>query len=568
MILINCLLTRWYIFATWQSILEMTSARCPVLFTLNEGGVEMNSTYPEIVEKAFLGLQKSNNGKKGNNGKKSNSGHTLLKDNEYFQILAENARDLAFITRVSPSYKFDYVSPSSTYITGYTPEEFYADPHLAKKCIHPDDFPLITDPSVYNTPKKNNPIDIRWIHKDGRIFWMEHVITQIRDKRSKAESFLIIARDVTERKKAEAALLESQQFNASLLENAPHATVVINPDTSVKYVNPAWEKLNGWTLAEVVGTKVPYPWWPEQFRDTFAAGFNEAMKQGSGKAEIIAQKKNGELYWIDMNWSSVTDNGELQYLLINSIDITERKQAEEKQLAIIKTALDGFWICDMKGKFLEVNDSYCMMTGYTREEVLKMSIKDIESTENPEQTAQHIKKIVEQGSDRFETQHKRKDGKIIDIEISVNYFNSGEGQMFIFVRDITERKKQEQALANEATRRRILIEQSRDGIVILDETGAVYEANHRFAEMLGYSPEETLKLHVWDWEYLYSNERVLEMIRTVDEAGDHFETRHRRKDRGGYDVEISTNGAIFAGQQLLFCVGRDRRERKRITEAA
>jgi PAS domain S-box-containing protein len=132
--------------------------------------------------------------------------------------------------------------------------------------------------------------------------------------------------------------------------------------------------------------------------------------------------------------------------------------------------------------------------------------------------------------------------------------------------DITERKLMEEALADEATRRRILVEQSRDGIVILDQNGAVYEANRRFAEMLGYSPEEVLKLNVWDWEFLYPPEQVKEMIRTVDEAGDHFITQHKRKDGTTYDVEISTNGAVFAGQKLIFCVCRDITERKEAEE--
>jgi len=133
-------------------------------------------------------------------------------------------------------------------------------------------------------------------------------------------------------------------------------------------------------------------------------------------------------------------------------------------------------------------------------------------------------------------------------------------------RDITERKKAEEALADEATRRRILIDQSRDGIVILDQNGKVYEANQRFAEMLGYTPAEAHELHVWDWDTQWTREQLLEMIQSVGESGDHFETYHRRKDGSTINVEISTNGAVCAGQKLIFCVCRDVTERKRIEE--
>ena len=118
------------------------------------------------------------------------------------------------------------------------------------------------------------------------------------------------------------------------------------------------------------------------------------------------------------------------------------------------------------------------------------------------------------------------------------------------------------AAALEAVRRRILIDQSRDGIVVLDQNGRVHDANRKFVEMLGYSAEEALDLHVWDWDTQWTRPELLEMIRLVDAAGAHFETRHRRKDGTLLDVEISTNGAVFGDDKLVFCVCRDISQRK------
>ncbi len=129
--------------------------------------------------------------------------------------------------------------------------------------------------------------------------------------------------------------------------------------------------------------------------------------------------------------------------------------------------------------------------------------------------------------------------------------------------DITNRKRWEETLAAEATRRRILIEGSQDGIVVVDEHGQVYEANRRFAEMLGYAPEEVLRLHVWEWDCHWTREQVLEAI-VRDQAGARFETRHRRKDGSEFDVEVSSNGAELGGQILVFCVCHDLTERKRL----
>jgi DNA repair protein RadC len=122
------------------------------------------------------------------------------------------------------------------------------------------------------------------------------------------------------------------------------------------------------------------------------------------------------------------------------IGCSEREWAEEKERAIISTAMDGFWITDMNGKFLEVNDSYCQMIGYTREELLKMSTSSVEALESPEDTANHIKKVILHGSDRFQTQHRCKDGKIIDIEINSSYYNVGKGQLFVFIHDLAALK--------------------------------------------------------------------------------------------------------------------------------
>ncbi|GEM_PF-6283547 len=76
---------------------------------------------------------------------------------------------------------------------------------------------------------------------------------------------------------------------------------------------------------------------------------------------------------------------------------------------------------------------------------------------------------------------------------------------------------------------RLLIEQSRDGIVVLDQNCKVYEANKKFAEMLGYSIEEVYQLYVWDWDNKFTKEEILEMADDIDESGHHFETQHRRK---------------------------------------
>lgn len=117
------------------------------------------------------------------------------------------------------------------------------------------------------------------------------------------------------------------------------------------------------------------------------------------------------------------------------------------------------------------------------------------------------------------------------------------------------------------TWRRILIDQSLDGIVVLDSHGKVWESNRRFADMLGYRPEEISGLHVWDWDAQWSREELLAMVAQVGTEGAHQQTRYRRKDGQLLDVEISSNGAEFGGHKLIFCVCRDVSERNQARDA-
>lgn len=242
--------------------------------------------------------------------------------------------------------------------------------------------------------------------------------------------------------------------------------------------------------------------------------------------------------------------------------------SERRFRSLFEQSLDAIWVLQPDGSGNEVNQAWLDMFGYTRDDLQGMNA--IELYANPEERDDFLRRIAETGIVRDEVRFKRKDGAIIDCERAVVALRDASGTVVRFqgiVRDITERKKAQRALSDELTRRRILLDQSRDGIVVLDAEGRAVETNRMFARMLGRTPQDVLQLHVSDWDVPTPRERLDEMIRTVDESGDHFETRHRRKDGTEYDVEISTNAAEFDGRKLIFCVCRDITERK-MAEAA
>lgn len=183
------------------------------------------------------------------------------------------------------------------------------------------------------------------------------------------------------------------------------------------------------------------------------------------------------------------------YINLYGRDITERKQAEEalreseeKHRTIIQTSIYGFWLVDMQGRLLEVNETYCRMSGYSSQELLTMCISDLEAVEMADYTAAHIQKIKFLGEGRFESRHRRKDGSIFDIEVSVQYQFVENGRFVIFIQDISERKRTEEALLKLEK----AIYTSGEAIFLTDREGVFTFVNPEFCSLYGFSSDELI----------------------------------------------------------------------------
>ncbi|MBN1841483.1 MAG: PAS domain S-box protein, partial [Deltaproteobacteria bacterium] len=133
---------------------------------------------------------------------------------------------------------------------------------------------------------------------------------------------------IIQRKQAEETLRESEQFSSSLLTHSPHPIIVINPDSSIKYLNPSLEKLTGFSSSELIGAKAPYPWWTEETVKKTSRDLEEAMAKGAQRLEELFKKKNGERFWVEITSAPVSSKGDFKYYLANWVEITKRKRAE------------------------------------------------------------------------------------------------------------------------------------------------------------------------------------------------------------------------------------------------
>ncbi len=143
--------------------------------------------------------------------------------------------------------------------------------------------------------------------------------------------FIEITRNITGYKKTEAALRESNEFNISLLDNSPNAIMVLDPDTSIRYVNQYFEKMTGYSPSEIIGCKIPYPWWVD---DPAYGTLEEKKKQfpiGVKPTERRFRKKNGEYAWSEISITPIYKDGTMSYSLETMVDITDRKKTEEEK---------------------------------------------------------------------------------------------------------------------------------------------------------------------------------------------------------------------------------------------
>jgi len=160
--------------------------------------------------------------------------------------------------------------------------------------------------------------------------WLEIAVDPLVDEKGNIMGAVHIISDITERRRWEEVLRQSEEASSALLKNAPHPLLALNADTSIKYLNPALEELSGYSLSEVIGLKAPYPWWTEETWDKTNQDLREAMRNGVTGKEELFQKKSGERFWVNINATPVIIDGEYKYFLANWVDITERKRMEQE----------------------------------------------------------------------------------------------------------------------------------------------------------------------------------------------------------------------------------------------
>ncbi len=278
------------------------------------------------------------------------------------------------------------------------------------------------------------------------------------------------------------------------------------------------------------------------------------------------------------SYSPIVDpRGEIIGLTVFVRDITKRKAAEKKfqQHAkmidqILATSLEGFILADTEGKILDVNASYCEMVGYRREELLEMSIFDMEQSMSADQIRQRIREMVSAGGAKFQTCHRHKNGGMVELEVSITIITRDDTPLVAaFVRDVTEQKKMLEALQASEKSYRELFDNATDAIYIQDREGRFLDVNQGAVKMYGYPREFFIGKTPEPLSAPGKNDlkKVGEMVQKAFEGEpQRFEFWGLRSNGEAFPKEVRLNKGTYMGRDVVIAFAQDITERKRLEE--
>ncbi len=355
----------------------------------------------------------------------------------------------------------------------------------------------------------------------------------------------------------------------TLFQSVTDMVFILDQDGNILAINSAVERILGYKLPDIAGRPVTVVHPPERSKEVRSI-VSEILRGKTDFCPVPLISKNGKKIPVETKVTRGNWNGLPAFFGV-SRDISERLKAQEairkqeiRVRSIIETAMDAFWIVGNDARIIEVNESACRMSGYSREELVRMRVPDLEARESAEDTRKHFRKILETGSDRFETVHRRKNGEIIHVEVSVQKAEFGNGFMFAFLRDITAQK----AAAERINTLAQMADNAPSSISVHDFEGRFLYANRATTEWHGYTLEEFLKLRLQDIDVPESAALIESRMREINARGEAaFEVWHRRKDGTSFPLAVTVKKMNWSGTPVMLSIATDITEREKAEQA-
>jgi PAS domain S-box-containing protein len=374
------------------------------------------------------------------------------------------------------------------------------------------------------------------------------------------------------RKKAEETLRKSENLLRTITDNAPDLLLQVNREGTILYIN---HEMYGLKQMDCVGKNFCH-WALPEYREMMRQTLETVFKSGTTQMyQSQEEDQNGDIHWIRTSLSPEKINNNVESVVLVSRDITSILKDEEtirinleRHKTIIQTAIDGFWMVDKDGRIIDVNESYCRMSGYSSHELLTLRIADIEVIDTEIDIETRIQKIIKNGEERFETQHRRKDGSVFQVEVNVQY-QWANGECFVvFIHDITKRKQNERNILENEKRYRSIFQDNQSVMLLVNpETGEIIDANPAACNYYGWTHDEMCAKKITEINTLPTNKVIEEMLKAKDKRQNHFFFQHRLCNNEIRDVEVFSGPIQYGDIQILFSIVHDITDRKQAEEA-
>lgn len=298
----------------------------------------------------------------------------------------------------------------------------------------------------------------------------------------------------------ETKLKENERWLGTILKSVGDAVIVADTGGRVKFMNPVAEALTGWKLEEVSGRMVDdvFVILDEDTREAIENPIEKVLRENiviARSNHSVLVSKSGKEIAIDHSSSPLRDEkGRLTGAVLIIQDITERKisenalrESENKFRNLFDFATDAIFVQSLNGKLISVNNQACKLLGYTKEELGRLKFSDIINENIIDNTFAIYSALKEKGNYQFETQYRRKNGSLVDVEISMRLIKLLDEEVAqLFVRDISERKQSQEKLNMLAQ----AVKSISECVSITDLKGRIIFINDAFEKTYGYSKEE------------------------------------------------------------------------------
>jgi len=423
--------------------------------------------------------------------------------------------------------------------------------------------------------KVPEPFEIAYLNENGTSAFGEVHISLMKEG-ERIKGFQAIMRDITERKRIDQQLKESEEKYRKQFEEELDAVFLADAETGILIdCNRAATKLVGRKKSELVGKhqRILHP--SAEINGEFSRTYKQHLKEKKGQVlETQVITKTGEIRDVAIK-ANIFELGNKKIMQAEFRDITEQKKAEEKLRASEKNWSDSFnsledimIIIDNGFTIEKMNDIGLKLLGKTREEVVgKKCYQLIHGLDAPGEFCPY-EKMLKTGKLESVERYEKKFDKYFSIKSSPIFNERGEIRGFVdLMRDVTERKKVEEALRKSEEKYRALLNGMNDTAWVIDFDCNIIDVNDAAVEVMGYSREELLSIGLTGIDSNLDPEEIKGLVEGMpaDEI-QVFETVHTTKDGKKIPVEISSSLVTYRGKRAILSIARDITERKRAEE--